>query len=234
MERVRRTRKAFYATFSTEISALRRFMDTYPLLTLGIAFLMGIIAGGVLSAWPSQFVILALLGGFGFANAFGSTLGIPSYVSVGLVIPILAFTTYAALRILHSIEQYPRVAPHLLKMRKKHSPISSYLVTHAGAFGMVGVIALSTFLIGWWVTVIVAYLLELEVSTAMKGTGVGLLVGAFVFWASYEGLMRWIPNPLIITALTVVIFSGLARIITYKAQHRRLNEIMSSHSLYSG
>ena len=68
------------------------------------------IAGGLLSAWPSQFVILALLGGFGFANALGSTLGIPSYVSIGLVVPILAFTTYAGLRILHSIEQYDRMS----------------------------------------------------------------------------------------------------------------------------
>jgi hypothetical protein len=69
-------------------------------------------------------------------------------VSIGVVVPILAFTTYAGLRILHSIDQYARVAPYLVRIRKKYSPTSTYLVTHAGVFGIVGVIALSTFLIG--------------------------------------------------------------------------------------
>jgi len=223
MERVRRARQEFYSTFSTEISSLRRFMDSYPLLTLGLTFLTGTIIGGLLSAWPSQFVILALLGGFSFAIPHGSSLELPSYVSIGLVVPILTFTTYAGLRILHSIDQYDRVAPYLVGMRKKYGPISTYLVTHAGAFGVIGIITLSTFLIGWWVTIIIAYLLDVKVSTAMKGTGVGLLIGAFFFWTSYEGLMHWLPNPLIITAITVVIFSASARIITYKAQHRKTN-----------
>jgi hypothetical protein len=223
MKRVRRARQGFYSTFSTEIVSLRRFLDAYPLLTIGITFLIGTIVGGLLSAWPSQFVILALLGGFGFANALGSTLGIPIYVSIGLVVLIIAFTTYAGLRILHSIEQYPRVAPYLVRMRRKYGSISTYLVTHAGPFGIVGVIAVSIFLIGWWVTIIIAYLLDVKVSTAMKGSWIGLLVGAFVFWASYQGLMRWIPNPLIITAITLVIFFVLARIITYKAQQRKPN-----------
>jgi hypothetical protein len=221
VERVRSARQQFYSTFSTEISSLRRFLNSYPLLTLGLTFLIGAIVGGLLSAWPSQFIILALLGGFGFAIALGARLGLPSYVSIGLVVPILAFTTYAGLRILHSIDQYERVAPHLARIRKQYGPISTYLVTHAGAFGIIGVIAVSTFLIGWWVTIVIAYLLDVKVSTAMVGTGVGLLVGAFVFWASYEGLARWIPNPLIITAITVVIFSASARLITYKAQHRK-------------
>jgi hypothetical protein len=203
--------------FSMEIVSLRLFLDAYPLLTLGITFLVGIIVGGLLSAWPSQFVILALLGGFGFAIALGSTLGIPSYVSAGLVVPILAFTTYAGLRIIYSIEQDPRISRYLVSMRKKYGATSTYLVTHAGVFGIVGVIALSTFLIGWWVTIIIAYLLDVKVSTAMKGTVIGLLIGAFVFWASYEGLTRWVPNPLIITAITLIIFSAAARIIAYKS-----------------
>jgi len=224
MKRFREARREFYSTFSTEISSLRRFMNLYPLLTLGLAFLIGTIVGGLLSAWPSQFVILALFGGFGFAIVLGTKLGLPSYLSIGLVVPILAFTTYAGLRILHSIDQYARVAPHLARIRKQYSPISIYLVTHAGAFGIIGVIVVSTFLIGWWVTIVIAYILDVKVSTAMIGTGVGLLVGAFVFWTSYEGLARWIPNPLTITAITIVIFSALARIITYKAQHRKTNE----------
>jgi hypothetical protein len=192
-------------------------MNTYPLLTIGLTFLIGTIVGGLLSTWPSQFVILALLGGFGFAIALGSTLGLPSYVSIGLVVPILAFTTYAGLRILHSIDQYDRVAPHLARVRKKYGPISTYLVTHAGAFGIVGIIVVSTFLIGWWVTIAIAYLLDVKVSTAMIGTAIGLLVGAFVFWAVYQGLLRWLPNPVVIIAITLIVFSAIGRIVLHKA-----------------
>jgi len=223
MKRIRDMRQGFYLMFSPEMASLRRFLDAFPLLSLGISFLIGIIVGGLLSAWPSQFVILALLGGFGFAISLGLTLGIPSYVSICLVVPILAFTTYAGLRIIRSIEQYARVAPYLVKVRKKYGPTSTYLVDHVGVFGVVGVIALSTFLIGWWVTIIIAYLLDVKVSTAMKGAGLGLLVGAVFFWTSFEGLTRWIPDPLIITAITMIIFSASARIITYKAEHRKAN-----------
>jgi len=224
MRRIKSARQGFYSTFSAETTALRRFLDAYPLLSLGVAFLIGIIVGGLLSAWPSQFVILALLGGFGFAIALGSTVGIPSYVSICLVVPILAFTTYAGLRIIRSIEQYARVAPYLVTVKKIYGPTSTYLVDHVGVFGVVGVIALSTFLISWWVTIILAYLLDLKVSTAMRGTGLGLVIGAVFFWASFQGLTRWIPNPVIITAITVVIFSALGRIITYKAQRRKTIE----------
>jgi len=70
-----------------------------------------------------------------------------------------------------------------VRIRKKHSPTSTYLVTHAGVFGIVGVITLSTFLIGWWVTITISYLLDVKVSTAMMGTGVGLLIGTFVLTA---------------------------------------------------
>ena len=183
--------------------------------------LVGIIVGDLLSAWPSQFVILALLGGFAFANALGSTLGIPIIVTIGLVILIIAFTTYAGLIIIRSIEEYPRVAPYLVRIRKKYGPTGAYLVTHAGVLGTVGVITFSTFLLGWEVTIIIAYLLDVKVSTAMKGTWVGLLIGALFFWVSYEGLMWWIPNPLIVTAIMVVIVFALVRIITYKAQSQK-------------
>jgi hypothetical protein len=222
--RARKFSQIIYSTFALEIISLRLFLNSYPLTALGLAFFIGIIVGGLLSAWPSQFVILTLLGGFGLAIALGSTLGIPSYVSIGLVVPILAFTTYASLRILYSIDEDPRVASYLLSVRKKYGPTSTYLVNRVGVFGIVGVIALSTFLIGWWLTVIISYILAVRVGTAMKGTAIGLLVGAFIFWTSYEGLARWIPNPLIITAITIVLFSASARIITYKAEHRKSSD----------
>jgi len=218
MSKISKARQTFYSTFSPETEALRRFLNAYPLLTLGIVFLTGLVAGGVLNAWPSQFVLLTLLGGFGLAIVHGSTIGLPSYLSVALVVPILAFATYASLRVLRSIEQYSRAARHLMRLKRKYHPISNYLLAHAGAIGITGVLAFSTFLIGWWVTVMIAYLLNVKVATAMKGTGVGLVLGAFVFWASYQGLLRWIPNPIIITALTLVVFFAIGRLILQQAE----------------
>ena len=218
MLRIRKSGEAFYSIFSPEIESIRRFLDAYPLLTIGIVFLIGVIVGGLLRAWPSQFVLLSLLGGFGLAIANGSAIGLPSYVSVGLVVPILAFATYASLRVLRSVEQYPRAAPHLKRLKRKYSPVSNYLLAHAGVVGITGVLAFSTFLIGWWVTVMIAYFLNVKVSSTMKGTGVGLIVGAFVFWVSYEGLLRWMPNPIVITAVTLIVFSAIGRIIIHKAE----------------
>jgi len=218
MLRIRKVRQAVYLTFAPEIESLRRFLEAYPLLSIGIVFMIGVIVGGLLSAWPSQFVLLSLLGGFGLAIAHGSTIGLPTYVSAALVVPILAFATYASLRVLRSVEQYSRAAPYLTGLKRRYLPISNYLLAHAGFIGITGLLAFSTFLIGWWVTVMIAYLLNVKVSSAMKGTGVGLIVGAFVFWASYQGLLRWIPNPIIITAITLIIFFALGRLVLHKAE----------------
>src|SRR5208337_4678722 len=220
MLRIRKSREKFYSIFAPEIESFRRFLYAYPLLTVGIVFLIGVIVGGLLRAWPSQFVLLSLLGGFGLAIANGSAIGLPSYVSVALVVPILAFATYASLRVLRSIEQYPRAAPHLVHLKKKYLPISNYLLAHAGIIGITGVLAFSTFLIGWCVTVMIAYLLNVKVSSTMKGTGVGLVVGAFVFWTSYQGLLRCLPNPVVITAITLIVFFAVGRIVLHKAEHR--------------
>jgi predicted secreted protein len=219
MLRIRKVRHAFNSTFSPEIESVRKFLDAYPLLSIGIVFLIGVIVGGLLRAWPSQFVLLSLLGGFGLAIAHGATIGLPAYVSVALVVPILAFTTYASLSILRAVEQYSRAAPYLTRLKRKYLPISNYLLAHANFIGITGVLAFSTFLIGWWVTVMIAYLLNVRVSSAMKGTGVGLVVGAVVFWTSYQGLLRWIPNPIIITAVTLVVFFVLGKLILHKAEH---------------
>jgi predicted membrane protein len=84
--------------------------------------------------------------------------------------------------------------------------------------GITGVLAVSTFLIGWWVTVMIAYLLNVRVYATMKGTVVGLIVGAFVFWAAYQGLLHWLPNPIIITAVTLLAFFALGRLIIHRAE----------------
>jgi hypothetical protein len=218
MLRIRKARQVFCSSFSPEIESLRGFLDAYPLLTIGIVFLFGLIVGGLLSAWPSQFVVVSLLGGSGLAIVHGSTIGLPSYVSAGLTVPILAFASYGSLRFLRSVEQYPRTKPYLLRIKRRYDPLSKYLLARASAIGMTGVLASSTFLIGWWVTVVLAFFLNVKVSTSMKGVGLGLGVGAFVSWASYQGLLGSVPNPIIITAITLIVSSAITKIIFHRAQ----------------
>ena len=218
MLRIRKARQALYSTFSPEIESLSGFLDAYPLLTIGIVFMFGLIVGGLLSAWPSQFVVVSLLGGSGLAIVHGSTIGLPSYVSAGLTVPILAFASYGSLRFLRSIEQYSRTAPYLLRVKERYDPLSKYLLDKASVIGMTGVLAFSTFFIGWWITVALAYFLNVRISTSMKGVGLGLGAGAFVSWASYQGLLGWVPNPIIVTAITLVVSSALTKIILHRAK----------------
>ena len=211
-------RRAFYATFSTEIAYLKGFMNEYPFLTLGIVFFGGLIVGGVLRARTSQFVILTLLGGFALAIAYGSSIGLPTFLSSLLVVPVDAFTTYAAVRIIRAIERYPRAEPYLTTLKNKYAPGSRFLIAHTGRLGLGGALALATLLVGWWVTVAIAYLLDVDVSTTMKATLLGLLAGAGVSWAVYEGLTKALPNQILVTAVTLIVFGILAHIIRQMAR----------------
>ena len=218
MHTIKSARQMFCSVFSPEINLLRVFLNTYPLLSIGIVFLSCMIVGGLLSAWPSQFVLLSLLGGYGLTIAQGSIIGLPSYVSAALVVPNLAFATYASLRVLRSIEQYSRTARHLTRLKSKYYPISNHLLARMGSLRIIGVLTLSTFLVGWWVTVMIAHLLNVEVASTMKSTGVGLAVGAFVFWASYQGMSRWMLNPLMISTIIFIAFLAIGRLMLLKAK----------------
>jgi hypothetical protein len=113
-------RDVFCAAFPIEVPYLRSFINKYPFLTLGIAFFFGLFFGGILRAKISQFVILSLLGGFAFAIPYGTRIGLPSFLSILLVIPIHAFTAYAAIRIIRAFEHYPKIEPYLTKFKDKY------------------------------------------------------------------------------------------------------------------
>ena len=72
---------------------------------------------------------------------------------------------------------------------------------------------LCTFLIGWWVAVVLSYVLDVDVKTTVKASAVGLLVGAGVSWVSYEGLIKWLPNPLVVTGILLIIVAVIARVL---------------------
>jgi hypothetical protein len=217
-QRLVNARKEFYSAFSVEIDHLRAFMNEYPFLTLGLPFFLGLIVGGVLRATPSQFVIVALVGGFPFARLYGLSIGLPVLVSNLLVVPVLLFASYAAVRVLRSIENYPRAARHLARLKSTYGAGARFLAVHAGAIGVGGALALCTFLIGWWVAVVISYVLDVDVKTTMKAAAVGLLIGAGVSWVSYEGLVKWLPNPLVVTAILLIVFAVIARVVDILAK----------------
>jgi hypothetical protein len=111
------------------------------------------------------------------------------------------------------IDKNPRSAQHLAKLKKRYETGARYVAAHAGGIGLTGVLALCTFLVGWWVAIGISYVLNVGVKTTMKATTIGLLIGAGVSQASYEGLMKWLPNPLIVTAIILTIVVIIARTI---------------------
>jgi hypothetical protein len=206
-------RRRFYSVFSPEIKHLKAFINEYPFLSLSLPFFLGLILGGILKATVSQFVIITLIGGFPIAGVYGLSIGLPVYVSNLLAIPVLLFASYAAVRILWVIDKYPRATQYLAKLKKRYEAGATYLAVHAGRIGLAGALALCTFLVGWWVAIIISYVLNVDVKTTMKAVIIGLLIGAGFSQISYEGLVKWLPDPLIVTAILLAIFVLIARII---------------------
>jgi hypothetical protein len=222
------SRRRFNSAFSVEITHVKAFMNEYPLLTLGLLFFLGLIVDGILRSTASQFVIITLLGGFSLARLYGLSIGLPAYVSIPLAVPVDLFTCYAMARMLWAIESYPRAVRYLTKLKERYGPGADFLAAHAGRIGVGGALALCTLLIGWEVAVVISYLLDMSVKTAMKSIVLGELIGAGVSWASYEGLANWLPNPLVVTAILLITFALIARVIGIMAKREAANKPLCS------
>ncbi len=169
--------------------------------------------GGVLRTRISHFVIISLLGGFALSIPYGSRIGLPSFLSILLVVPIHIFTAYVALRILLAIEHYPRAKPHLVKLRKKYEPGAKFIIKKAGKLGLGGGLTICTFLFGWEPTIAIAYLLNVNATTTMKTIILGALMGASFFYAAYEGLLKAFPSQIVAILLILGIFGIIGLVI---------------------
>ena len=103
---VKDTRYAIHDIFNVEFGLLRKYMVTYPILTLAIPFLIGLIFGGLLQANITWYIILCMTG-FTLPLPFGLNMGIPSYVTIAICIPLQIFIIYAAVTWISSIKEYP-------------------------------------------------------------------------------------------------------------------------------
>ncbi len=193
-------------TFSDEIEAFRGLLIKYPFLSVSFAFVAGVFFGGLLQARVSRFVVLSLLGGFPLAIVYGQSQGMPTILSVGSVIALDGFVSYAVLRLMRVLDDYPRIQPYLAKVKVRYTESSRRFMTYSGRLGVQGALAVCTFLIGWWIATVLAYLLDLDMRTVMISILSGLLAGGLLSLAIYEGFVRLIPDPAIVVFVFLVLF----------------------------
>ena len=193
-------------TFSDEIEATRGLLIKYPFLSVSFAFVAGVFFGGLLQARVSRFVVLSLLGGFPLAIVYGQSQGMPTILSVGSVIALDGFVSYAVLRLMRVLDDYPRIQPYLAKVKVRYAESSRLFMTYSGRLGVQGALAVCTFLIGWWIATVLAYLMDLDMKTVMISIFSGLLAGGLLSLAIYEGFVRLIPDPAIVVFAFLVLF----------------------------
>lgn len=182
--------------------------------------MLGLVLGGIISSVPAVFIILTLALGFPVAIAYGSANGVSPVLSTFAAVFVNCFTAYAALRIIRIVESNPRIAPYVDRIRSKYASSSQRLLSHTGRFGVAGALAVFVFLIGWWVSALVAYILDVELGTAMKGIFVGALFGGLTSLAIYQGLLVAVPNPGIISLIFITIFI-ISAYLTRRASRKK-------------
>ncbi|GEM_PF-633593 len=206
--------------FRSELKALRDFFQQMTFLSLTLAFMLGLILGGILSSMPAIFIILTLALGFPVAIAYGSAHGVPAILGMLAAVFVNCIMAYSVLRIIRTIESDSRIAPYVTQIRSRYTGTSKRLLAHAGRFGVAGSLAIFAFLIGWWVSALVAYILDVEIGTAMKGISAGALVGGLTSLAIYQGLLVAVPNPSIISLIFITIFV-VSAYLTRRASRRK-------------
>jgi hypothetical protein len=199
-------KRAMEESFSNEVEFFRGFVSRYPFLSVGVSLLAGLLIGAILSARVSQFVLLSLIGGFPLAIVYGNSIGVPAELSCASVVLLNCFMIYATLKAIGSLSGYPRLAPYLAALRDRYEPSLAPFSKRANKLHIVGAIAVSSFLIGWWVSAMLAFVLGVSVQTALKGAAIGLIAAAAVSLALYKGLIMAIPDAWLVGAIFLAIF----------------------------
>lgn len=73
-----------------------------------------------------------------------------------------------------------------------------------------------------------AYILNVELGTAMKGILVGALLGGLTSLAIYQGLLIAVPNPGILSLIFVTIFV-ISAYLTRRASRRKKTESLDGN-----
>jgi hypothetical protein len=184
-------------------SRFKEFGRECPVLIALIIFLVALAFGQVLKMGFVVLSVLAIVSGFALPLVYGSRLGLAPHEVVILSLVILTFLSYGALCLLFFFARKLIVRSYMKKLKK--TSVYRMLTSGAGRFGTYGVLALSTFLVGWWAAVGIAFILQLETPYAISAIFVGLVAGGLLAWLLYMGIGGIVGNPLI----SAVLFLGV-------------------------
>ncbi|NIM45052.1 MAG: hypothetical protein GTO54_05380 [Nitrososphaeria archaeon] len=145
------------------------------------------------------------MGGFLISIVYGTSVGVPAELSCAFVIFLDCFVIFASLKFSYYLSDYPRLMPHLAALRNRYRAQINLLSKYINRFHMVPTLAVINFLIGPWISMILAYGLQINVVSTIKGAAIGLFGAAAVSLALYKGLITTIPDPLLVTVISLVI-----------------------------
>lgn len=199
--------------FDDEISTVEEFIHRRPFFSMALALLLGVVLGGLLSASVSQYILFALVGGFPVAIWYGMMLGVAPEISVAFVVFLDILVIYVIMRSLYFFSHYQKLTPYFDKVRNRYKYSVEGLPRALSRLPLVLFIALVSFLVGPWVTTIIAYLSLVNAKTTVAGTAVGLTGAGVISLAIYKDLLVSIPNPFLVTATTLAVIFAITTVI---------------------
>ncbi len=203
-------------------SRFKEFVRDCPVLIAFIIFLAALSLGNLLNMEFAVLSVLAIVSGFALPLVYGSRFGLAPHETVIISIVILTFLSYSALCLLFFFTRNLTVTSHMKKLKKMS--VYRVLTSGAGRFGTYGVLVLSAFLVGWWVAVGLAFILQLEVPYAISAIFVGLAAGGLLALLLYTGIGGIVGNPLISAVLFLVVglmIGAITSLVLHRLRKRK-------------
>lgn len=207
---------------SEEILRVRDFLRKCPMFAVVLVFLFALAVGGLLRMSFAIFTLLAIIGGFALPIIYGVRIGLSPHESIILCLAIFTFLSYASLCILYHLESHASAKSYLKALKSRFKPVYRFLKVYAGRSGILGILALSTFLAGWWLAVMIAFITELEILHAMIGIFVGLVAGGLLAWGLYYGIERAVTSPLLLASIFIGIGLAVGTVMQIQVARMRM------------
>ena len=93
-------------------------------------------------------------------------------------------------------------------MEKKFEPVTNAVAGQHG-FGLIGFMALFTFILGWIPIIIIHLVLALTVGTTMKAAILGVFIAGLVYLLIFEGFLAVLPYPFLIIAIMMGLITAV-------------------------
>jgi len=196
--------------YKTYTQPILKYIREHPKSTLALAFLAGIICGGILQSDIAKLLIVTLAGGVPGAISLGTLMGMHPVTCALIAVATNFVVAAAAINFLYFIEKEPKVAMIVNRIRGRFSGFLEPFMRFAGEKGVFLSIVLFTFGIGL-TTVFIVDLIKADIQDAKKAILLGLVLAA-VFWIIvYQVLVTVIPP----TVVSMVIVAAILLMVFY-------------------